>query len=534
LGVAGSVLGVVLGIALAAVMIGFLRSTRAVLVAGLPLPVGGLAAALVLGMLVTLVGSVVPARRAAALSPLDALRPPRRPDRDLTDRLRPLILAEVVVVAAAIGLSAVLGSAGDALPVLLSLALLVGAAVAAAYVLEPLARVVGRPFEWFFGAQGLLGRANLSRDRARTGLTVGAMMIALASVVALGTVAESARAATEERVASILPGGHAIRSSLPLEVETFRDTFENTPGTAAASPVFEVPVVRATSGGREEAGVAGIDPNVFLDGDALEMVDGSRADAFAALRAGGAVLVPQAFASRTQVERGDILTLERPGGTAVDYAVAGIVRYSLPARTEEGALLISAADAREHLGATAAALWVMVPRADTSDGAYAVAVRETAVQLAAEPLTARDLAGELASTLDRLAGLFDVLALIAVVIGALGIVNTLAVGIGERVREIAILRSHGMTVGQVQAMVVAEAAMMGTIAGILAIVTGLTVAFALVTGGASAELAAGLHLPWSLLVAVILLGTGIAALAGLYPARVAASLQVVPSLKHFE
>jgi putative ABC transport system permease protein len=113
-------------------------------------------------------------------------------------------------------------------------------------------------------------------------------------------------------------------------------------------------------------------------------------------------------------------------------------------------------------------------------------------------------------------------------------VNTLAVGIGERVREIAILRSHGMTVGQVQAMVVAEAAMMGTIAGILAIVTGLTVAFALVTGGASAELAAGLHLPWPLLVAVVLLGTGIAALAGLYPARVAASLQVVPSLKHFE
>ena len=91
-----------------------------------------------------------------------------------------------------------------------------------------------------------------------------------------------------------------------------------------------------------------------------------------------------------------------------------------------------------------------------------------------------------------------------------------------------------MTVGQVQAMVVAEAAMMGTIAGILAIVTGLTVALALVSGGASAELAAGLHLPWPLLVAVVLLGTGIAALAGLYPARVAASLQVVPSLKHFE
>ena len=104
----------------------------------------------------------------------------------------------------------------------------------------------------------------------------------------------------------------------------------------------------------------------------------------------------------------------------------------------------------------------------------------------------------------------------------------------ERVREIAILRSHGMTVGQVQAMVVAEAAMMGAIAGVLAIVTGLLVAFMLVNGGASAELAAGLRLPWPLLVAVLLVGTGVAALAGLYPARVAASLPIVRNLKHFE
>jgi putative ABC transport system permease protein len=149
-------------------------------------------------------------------------------------------------------------------------------------------------------------------------------------------------------------------------------------------------------------------------------------------------------------------------------------------------------------------------------------------------LTARDLAGELSGTLDRLVGLFDVLALIAVVIGALGIVNTLAVGIGERVREIAILRSQGMTVGQVQAMVVAEAAIMGAIAGLLALVSGLLVAFVLVRGGASAELDAGVSLPWPLLIAVVLVGTGIAAMAGLYPARVAASLPIVQSLKHFE
>jgi len=335
-------------------------------------------------------------------------------------------------------------------------------------------------------------------------------------------------------VSSILPGGHAIRAGLPLDVETFRPTFEATAGLQVASPVLERSVVRVTPDAQVETVVAGIDPNVFQDEDALILSGVRRADAFAALRAGAAVLVPRSLAEREGIEIGSTLALGLPGSEVSDFVVAGLLDYTLPARTTDGALLISAADARDRFGATAAALWVMIPQPDVPPAAFAAAVRETAAGLAAQPLTARDLAGELSRSLDSLIGLFDVLALIAVVIGALGIVNTLGIGITERVREIAILRSHGMTIGQVQAMVVTEAAIMGAIAGVLAVATGLIVAAMLVSSGASAELAAGLRLPWGLLLAVILVGTAVAALAGLYPARVAASMPIVRDLKHFE
>lgn len=534
LGLAGSIVGVVAGIALAAVLIGVLSSTRAVLLVGLPLPIGGLIVAFLLGLSVTLVGAAVPAARAARLSPLDAMRPSRGADRALGERLRPLIMAEIAVVALAVVLVLFAGTDTPLLPVVVSLALLLGGAVAAAFVLEPLGRLVGRPFEWFFGAQGLLGRANLGRDRARTGLTVGAMMIALAAVVALGTVAESARAGTERRVASILPGGHAIRTGVPLDVEAFRPTFDATDGVAAASPVLQLPVVRVDGETREEAEIAGIDPNVFQDEGALLISGADRADAFFALRNGGAVLVPKSLAARAGIDPGDTVSLGLPGADAHDLTVAALVEYSLPARTADGALLVSAADARDLFGATASSLWIMVPQPRLPSSAVAAGVRATAVQLGSEALTAPQLAAELSSTLDRLVGLFDVLALIAVVIAALGIINTLGVGIGERVREIAILRSHGMTVGQVQAMVVAEAAIMGAIAGVLALGIGLLVAVTLVGGGISPELDAGIRLPWPLLIAVLLLGTGVAALAGIYPARVAASLPIVGNLKHFE
>ena len=534
LGVAGAAIGVVGGIALAAGMIAFLSSTRAVLVAGLPLPIPALAGAFVLGVLVTLAGAVAPALRAAWLSPVDALRPSMQRARGLGPRLRWLVVVELAVVAVGVLLAPLSGSGTSLLPLVLSLGILIGGAVAAAFLVEPLGNVIGRPFEWFFAAQGMLGRADLSRESGRTGLTVGAMMIALAAVVALGTIAESARAGTERWVSSILPGGHAIRTGLPLDVDAFRGSFEATAGLLSASPVLELPVVRISGDAQEETAIAGIDPNVFEDQDALIISGSNRETAFDALRAGGSALVPASLARRTGIEIGDVLTLGRPGGIEADFSVAGLVEYTIPARTPDGAILVGSADARDVLGATGAALWIMVPQPEIPDAAFADAVRDTATQLAGQPLTAPQLAGELSRSLDRLIGLFDVLALIAVVIAALGIVNTLGIGVSERVREIAILRSHGMTGGQVQAMVVAEAAMMGAMAGVLALLVGTAVAFALVNGGASADLAAGLRIPWALLVAVVLTGTGVAALAGLYPARVAASLPIVASLKHFE
>jgi putative ABC transport system permease protein len=534
LGVAGGVLGVLSGIALGAILIGFLASTRAALVVGLPVPPLGMLLAFGLGVGITLAGAAIPAVRAAGLSPIDALRPVNPTETGLLDRLGWVIAGAVVVVLIGLVALPVERSTTPVLPLLLSIAILLGGAVAAAFVLEPLGRVIGRPFEWFFGAQGLLGRANLSRDRARTGLTIGALMIGLAAVVALGTVAETARAGAERWVASILPGGYAIRSGVPLEVDAFRATFDATPGLQVASPVHELPAVRAGESGPEEVALAGIDPNVFQDAGALIVRGAERAEAYAALREGAAALVPAPLAAREGITVGEAISLGLPGSEATEFTVAGIVEYTIPARTPDGALLISAADARDRFGVTTASLWVMVPQPDVPPSVFAAAVRDTAVQLAAQPLTARDLAGELAGSLDRLVGLFDVLALIAVVIGALGIVNTLGIGVSERVREIAILRSHGMTVGQVQAMVVAEAAMMGTIGAVLAILTGLAVAYALVGGGASGDLSSGLRLPWALLIAVVLVGTGVAALAGLYPARVAASLPIVRHLKLFE
>jgi putative ABC transport system permease protein len=279
--------------------------------------------------------------------------------------------------------------------------------------------------------------------------------------------------------------------------------------------------------------VAGIDPTVWQDAGALIVVEGERTAAFDAMRDGNAVLLPEAVARRADLHPGDLIAVSVPGGATAELTVAGVVAYSLPGRTGDGALLVRLDDARTVFGIDLATIWTMIPQPQMGDDAYASIVAAKAAELAGEALTAEALSEQLARSLDRLLGLFDVLALLAVLIGAVGIVNTLTLGVTERTREIAVLRAHGMTVGQVEGMVVTEAAIMGTVGGLLAVAAGVGVTWLLVAL-APRDFAAGLVIPWPLVAAVVLLGLGVASLAGLYPARVAGTRPVLASLKHFE
>ena len=410
-----------------------------------------------------------------------------------------------------------------------------GGTALTAFGLRPLSRIVGRPFEWFFGAEGLLGRANLGRDRARTGLTVGALIIALSAVVTLGAVAESARATADRWVGSILPGGYAIRIPLPVDIASKQADFDSTTGAAAASPIVEFAAVVREGSVQREASVAGIEPNVFQATGSLIFVTGSPG-ALPSTRCARAA--PSWSPSRSPT------ATTSASGRPSSWPSRGRRRRPLPwpasSRTpcrpaRRTALCSSAwptpatdsAPPRPPCGRSS-------PSRESRTLHSARQSAAKATENAAELLTARDLASDLERSLDRLIGLFDVLALLAVVIAGLGIVNTLGVSVVERAREIAILRSHGMTTGQVQAMVVAEAAIMGAIGGIAAVVTGVLMSWAVVGGTTPRDFGAGLAIPWPLLISVVLLGTGVAALASLYPARLAARIPIVGSIAHFE
>src|SRR5262249_2920897 len=150
----GSALGVALGIGLASLIIGFLRSTRAILVVGLPVNPLVLLLAFAMGVAITLAASAFPSAAAARVSPLDALRPSRQPGRSLWGRLRWIVVLELGVGLLGVLLYPISRGQFGITGVLIALAILLAGTTLTALGLQPLSRVVGRPFELFFGAEG--------------------------------------------------------------------------------------------------------------------------------------------------------------------------------------------------------------------------------------------------------------------------------------------------------------------------------------------------------------------------------------------
>jgi putative ABC transport system permease protein len=157
-------------------------------------------------------------------------------------------------------------------------------------------------------------------------------------------------------------------------------------------------------------------------------------------------------------------------------------------------------------------------------------VDEAARLSALEPNALSVVAGAVDSALGQVFGLFDALALVAVVVAALGIVNTLTVSVLERVRELGVLRAAGMTRGQVRRSVVVEAGILGIVGSVLGIAAGLVAGGILVVLSGEAPLV--IEVPWASLVVAVLLGVGVSMAAAWYPARLASRLAIVAAVQH--
>lgn len=525
LGALGSLLGLVVGTGLAELMAGYVGAIGSVPIGKLEVEPSALAITAAVGLAVTVAAAFEPAWRAGRIPPIEALR--LRAQAGAGNRAQ---LRWLVAVFASVAILGLLiwprGAAGTgALRALAVYGVLLIATLLSPFMLRPLSRLAGAPFSAVARLEERLARGSLVRDRSRAALTVGALTIGLAMIVAIGGVAQHARREAGGWLAGVVPGEVVLTSIRPVGLdEAVLDDLRAADGVARVTPMATFDL--ALDGVRVDG--AAVNGRALLEDGRLTFLAGDRTDALTALDAGGAAVLPRSQAERLGVRVGDSLRFAVGGERVAELRVVGIVERALAGSAGE-TILVGWGDARRHFGVAGADSFAVRFAIDAPPDARAEV--ESIAQVAAlEPATLPRITGAIGDALSRIFGLFDALALVAVVIAALGIVNTLTMNVVERVREIGILRAAGMTRRQVGRMVVVEAGILGLVGAVLGGLTGLLVgAVMIVLAGGRLDVA--VDVPWSALALTAVLGLAVSMAAAWYPARLAGRLSIVRAVQ---
>ncbi len=524
LGTVGSLVGLAFGIGMSALLAGSVRALTGFTAEVNGFDKGSLALAFAVGVGVTMAGAIEPAIRAARISPVEALR--ARLDMPAVMRGRLIWLSAVLAFVAILGLLVWPAAAGNAGAdrALAVYGILLLATLASPFLMPPMARLLGLPLALVLRLEERLARGSLGRDRSRTALTLGSLVIGLSMVVALGWSAQAARLRSTAWLEDVVPGDAVVTSIRAIGLaEPVLSTLQAVPDVLRVSPIATFDL--AYQGKRiDAAAIIGAD---FLADGRLTFTQGDREAALRGLDASGSAIVPAAVADRLGLGMGDTIALRLGGGSTLELRVTGIVERSIPSGGGE-AILVGWPDASGPIGVPGAESFAVrfAPGApDTSRAALDAAAGALALQV--NPLG--QIEGAVADALGRVFGLFDALALLALLVAGLGIVNTLGMGVLERVREIGVLRAIGMTRGQASRMVVTEALILGLAGTILGLLVGLGMGAVLIR--LTGDFTPPMPLPWGSMVAAAVLGIGGSIVASYYPARVASRVSIISAVQ---
>jgi len=520
-GLIASILGLLLGLLIALGIRGLFSAFGAgVPTASLQLDSDTIVIGLLVGVGVTVIAALLPAIRAARLSPMAALR--EEAVLPSSSGRRRMIIGGIVTVvgAAAIGLALQGDDAGlvFALLVLGVLVLFVGLAMLAPLIARPLARILGAPGAAIAGVPGKLGQQNAMRNPQRTALTATALMIGLALVTGVTVFAASLTASV----------GQSIDRQLKADLVVYDESsFIGFP-LAAGEAVARQPLVQTVAGARggtakvdgSERSVSGVDPAAIAQGYDPEFVEGGWGDL-----TNGGVAVSKDAADDLDLSVGDTVDMT--------FARTGTRPFEVRAIYDDaqvGSFAMTQADfARNFTEQLDLILFVT-----GAQGADPVQLYDrVSAALGQYPnLSVQDQAQYkqfIEDQVNQFLGLIYALLALAIIIAIFGIVNTLALSIFERTREIGLLRAVGLSARQSRRMVRWEAVIVSLIGGLLGIVLGLILG---VLGSSATPDLDVVSVPWVRIVIFFVLAGVAGVLAAIWPARRAAKLDVLRAVAH--
>lgn len=520
LGSVAGVAGLALGWGLATASLGLVGSLLEIGPVTLRDPWGAAALSVTLGLVMSVGSSLAPARRAASLDPIEAMR---EPAADGDGPLRPAPRVAVLAAGAVVTWT----TDGALLQALGAVLLLLGAALLVPLVLRPAARLCGRATRRLGRGVGDIAVMHLAKERSRSAYTAALLMAVVAATIAIAASNRSMSETLDEVVDQQF--GSDLRILAPNHFDAgFGRELRSVEGVERTSAMRFGLTELVSDGQTHETFVSVVDPETYFRVSSFPWVDGDDVSAARALAEGGSVVLADPLADELGVRVGEPVTLRTGEGLrrltlAGTFAVLGF---------NEGAV-VSIGDATRLLGAARP----MAHLVDVSSGRTTGEVRrDIRLRLADrydfEIETAADVKRFAEEQLSGYFGIGYAVLLVSVVIGILGLANTLAVSVIRRTREIGILRSTGALRGQVRAMVLTESATVVLVAWLLALPLGWALTHATVRAfAASLGFTVDFLWPWALIPPLLASALGAGLVAAAAPARRAARVDPVTAMR---
>ena len=535
-GVIGTVLGIVTGYGFSLLVITLLGGAMSkMLNVQMGMPVITLPIILIcfgLGVGITLLAGLLPAMNASRITPLEALRPDvgKMNIRRLAGFgfWTGMAMIAFAIVTLLTRNASLLGVGG--------FMFIIGLILIAPALVSPIAALFGWLARLVFARQGIaqLAEGNLSRQPTRAAVTASTTMIGLAILVTITSLITSAAIGFERVLRKSLGSDYIL---VPPSVAIWGTNVGSSPNLAkelgAVNGVSVVSSLRFAPAQVNEAATSlmGIDPATYAQVSGLTFSAGDEISAYAALNTPRTVILNPILATTITAKVGDDVRLLTPNGEKL-YKVVAIGGDYLNAKIATA--YVSQADIAADFGRTEDVL-LQLNLTKTADTAAA----ETAIKaVVAQYPQYRLISGR--AFIDENMAIFDVAfsAMYAILIflaipSLIAMLNTLAIGVIERTREIGMLRAVGATRKQVRTTILVEALILAAIGTAFGILAGVYLGFTTVETMRLSGFPMEYVFPASGVLITVAAGLIFGVLAAIIPARQAARLDVVQAL-HYE
>ena len=518
-GLVSSVGGFAAGVGLAAGFRGLLNAL------GLEIPAGEtvirlrtFVVCLVVGVTVTVVAALVPARRASRVAPVQAMRE-SGPAEDRSLRRR----TTVGVVLLALGTAALIsGLSNGSLP-LIGLGAVVsflGVTVVSPVFARPVVGALALPFAKL-GVSGRLGRGNAMRSPRRTATTAAALMIGLALVAAISTLGASAKKSVVDTVATSFGADYVLHTS---QFQPFSPVVAtNLEKLPQLSSVAAFTQGMANVGSAGLSSLQGVDPKQLQTVLKLKVLSGNL-DGLGEHQ----LALSKQEASNLKVKVGATVP--------VTWAKTGTQSYTIGAIYDinqfAGGYLVTAADYAKNVTGSKDIVVAIKGSPDATPKAARAAI-ETAVagfpQIQIEDQA--EFVRKQGQQIDQLLNIITGLLVLSVLIAVLGIINTLALSVVERSRELGLLRAVGLQRRQLKRMIRVESVVIALFGALLGVVVGIGFGYAFVSALHDQGITQ-FAIPTGRIFAVLLAAAFGGVIAAALPARRAARLKVLDAISH--